>query len=63
MKKKKKKLILGLTGSIAAYKIPQMVSDLRKKEFNVFAVLTENALKFVTPCTMEGVTANPAFGF
>ena len=61
MKKKKKNIILGITGSIAAYKIPQMASDLKKDGFEIFAVITENAKNFLTPVTMEALTGNPAF--
>jgi len=61
MKKKKKALILGLTGSIAAYKIPQMARDLHLQGYDITAVLTENAKKFVTPWTLEALTGNPCF--
>jgi phosphopantothenoylcysteine decarboxylase / phosphopantothenate---cysteine ligase len=58
---KKKTVILGITGSIAAYKIPQMARDLRKEGFDVLAVMTRSALKFVTPWTLEALTGNPVF--
>ena len=58
---KKKSLIIGITGSIAAYKIPQMARDLHVQGYDVTAVLTENAQKFVTPWTLESLTGNPCF--
>jgi phosphopantothenoylcysteine decarboxylase / phosphopantothenate---cysteine ligase len=61
MKKKAKTIIIGITGSVAAYKIPQMAGDLKKQGFELYCVLTGNAQKFVTPWTMEAVTGSPAF--
>ena len=58
---KKKSLIIGITGSIAAYKIPQMARDLHVHGYDVISILTENAQKFVTPWTMEALTGNPCF--
>ena len=58
---KNKSLIIGITGSIAAYKIPQMARDLHLQGYHVTTVLTENAKQFVTPWTLEALTGNPCF--
>jgi len=60
-KTKKKTILLGLTGSIAAYKTPFIARELIKRGFNVFSIMTENARKFTTPFTMEALTGNPCF--
>ena len=52
-------IVLGITAGIAAYKIPQLVRLLTKKEHNVKVVLTENAKEFVTPLTLSTVSKNP----
>ena len=44
-------IVLGITAGIAAYKTPQLVRLLTKKEHNVKVILTENAKEFVTPLT------------
>ncbi|EFS98554.1 phosphopantothenoylcysteine decarboxylase/phosphopantothenate--cysteine ligase [Capnocytophaga ochracea F0287] len=53
-------IVLGITAGIAAYKTPQLVRLLTKKEHNVKVVLTENAKEFVTPLTLSTVSKNPA---
>jgi phosphopantothenoylcysteine decarboxylase len=48
-----KTVILGVTGSIAAYKAADLTSQLRKKGADVFPVLTAAAQKFITPLTLQ----------
>ena len=63
MEKKKdilenKKIIIGITGSIAAYKIASLVSLLIKRKSEVHIIMTQNACKFITPLTFETLTGN-----
>ena len=55
---RKKTVILGVTGGIAAYKAVNVASLLRKKDYDVHAVMTKNACEFVTPLTFETMTNN-----
>jgi phosphopantothenoylcysteine synthetase/decarboxylase len=48
-----KKIVLGVTGSIAAYKAADLVSQLRKRGADVFPVMTTAAQKFITPLTLQ----------
>ena len=52
-------IVLGITAGIAAYKTPQLVRLLTKKEHNVKVILTENAKEFVTPLTLSTVSKSP----
>lgn len=54
-----KKIIIGITGSIAAYKIPLLVRLLKKAGASVQVVMTEAATEFVTPLTLATVSGNP----
>ena len=53
-----KTVILGVSGGIAAYKIPNLASMLKKKNCDVHVIMTENATKFITPNTFEAITGN-----
>jgi phosphopantothenoylcysteine decarboxylase/phosphopantothenate--cysteine ligase len=55
------RLILGVSGSIAGYKAVELASKLAQAGAEVDAVLTEAALKFVTPLTFQSVTGRRAF--
>lgn len=55
----KKCVILGVTGGIAAYKMANVASALRKAGADVHVVMTENATQFITPLTFETLTNNP----
>ncbi|HZK43589.1 MAG TPA: bifunctional phosphopantothenoylcysteine decarboxylase/phosphopantothenate--cysteine ligase CoaBC [Syntrophomonadaceae bacterium] len=44
---------IGITGGIAAYKIADLVSKLKKEGFEVIVMMTEGATKFITPLTLE----------
>src|SRR5579862_7609286 len=54
-----KKIILGVTGGIAAYKSADLVRRLREVGAQVRVVMTENAKQFITPLTMQAVSGNP----
>lgn len=54
-----KKIILGITGSIAAYKTPQLVRLLVKSGADVQVVLTKEAGDFVSPLSLSTVSKNP----
>jgi len=56
---KGKKIILGITGSIAAYKIPFLIRLLKKEGAEVQVVTTPFALEFVTPLTLSALSENP----
>ena len=55
------KVIVGITGGIAAYKAPLLVRLLRKEGHEVKCVATEHALQFVTPLTLETVSGNKLY--
>ncbi|MBQ6889062.1 MAG: bifunctional phosphopantothenoylcysteine decarboxylase/phosphopantothenate--cysteine ligase CoaBC [Lachnospiraceae bacterium] len=55
---KGKHVVLAVTGSIAAYKIANLASMLKKKECNVTVLMTKNATNFINPITFETLTGN-----
>lgn len=55
---KKKTVILGVTGSIAAYKMANVASMLTKLGVDVHVILTKNATEFITAVTFETITGN-----
>jgi phosphopantothenoylcysteine decarboxylase/phosphopantothenate--cysteine ligase len=55
---KGKKILIGITGGIAAYKVPQLIRDLRRSGAEVRVVMTEPAKEFVTPLTLSTVSGN-----
>ena len=54
-----KKILIGITGSIAAYKIPLLVRLLKKDGADVRVVMTPSAKDFVTPLTLSTLSGNP----
>ena len=54
-------IILGVTGSIAAYKAADIASALVKHGHDVHCVCTAKALEFVTPLTLHTISRNPVF--
>ena len=54
-----KKIALGVTGSIAAYKAADLASLLVKKGHQVRVVMTQGAQKFITPLTLQTLSKNP----
>ena len=55
---KGRNVLLGVTGSIAAYKIAGLASALVKQHCNVDVIMTENATNFINPITFETLTGN-----
>ena len=55
---KDKTILLGVTGSIAAYKIANLASMLVKQHATVHVIMTRNACHFITPMTFETLTGN-----
>lgn len=53
-----KKIIIGVTGSIAAYKIAGLCSMLKKQKADVTVIMTQNATNFIHPITFETLTGN-----
>lgn len=54
-----KRIVLGVTGGIAAYKSADLVRRLREVGAEVRVVMTENAKQFITPLTMQAVSGYP----
>ena len=54
-----KTIVLGVTGSIAAYKAADLTSLLVKKGHNVHVVMTESARRFITPLTLQTLSKHP----
>lgn len=59
MAKPVRRVALGITGSIAAFKAPALVRGLVKKGVEVRCVLTPNGAHFVTPLTLAALSKNP----
>ena len=55
---KEKHIVLGVTGSIAAYKIASLASMLVKRQADVTVIMTPNATNFINPITFESLTGN-----
>ena len=56
-----RKVVLGITGSIAAYKACGIVSRLRESGAEVFVVMTKSATHFVTPLTLQTLSGNRVY--
>jgi len=54
-------IILGVTGSIAAYKAPDIVSKLKKHNYDIHVVMTKSGTGFITPLTMQTMSQNRVF--
>lgn len=57
---KNKYVILGVTGSIAAYKAASLASALKKQHCDVQVIMTANAQNFIHPVTFETLTGRNA---
>jgi phosphopantothenoylcysteine synthetase/decarboxylase len=55
----RKCVVLGVTGSIAAYKSAELTSLLYKQGHEVFVVMTRDATEFITPLTLQTLSKNP----
>jgi len=56
-----KKIVLGISGGIAAYKTPELARQLMQEGASVQVVMTEAAGQFVTAVTMQALTGNPVY--
>jgi phosphopantothenoylcysteine decarboxylase / phosphopantothenate---cysteine ligase len=56
-----KNVVIGVSGSIAAFKVAGWVSDLSKEEANVTVVMTSSAQKFITPLTFAALSGNAVY--
>lgn len=58
-KVKGKTIVVGVTGSVAAYKAAELVSTLRQQGANVYVLLTPSAARFVGAATFQSLSENP----
>jgi phosphopantothenoylcysteine decarboxylase/phosphopantothenate--cysteine ligase len=56
-----KKILLGVTGGIAAYKAAELVRRLGERGMEVHVVMTRAACGFITPATMQALSGNPVY--
>jgi phosphopantothenoylcysteine decarboxylase len=56
-----KRIVLGVTGSIAAYRAADLASSLAKEGFELDVVLTDEALRFITPLTFAALTRREVY--
>ncbi|MDN3652807.1 bifunctional phosphopantothenoylcysteine decarboxylase/phosphopantothenate--cysteine ligase CoaBC [Thalassotalea ponticola] len=54
-----KNIVLGVTGGIAAYKCAELIRRLKEQGANVRVIMTDGAKAFITPLTLQAVSANP----
>jgi phosphopantothenoylcysteine decarboxylase/phosphopantothenate--cysteine ligase len=57
----KKRILLGVTGGVAAYKAAELVRRLGEREIDVHVVMTAAACGFITPATMQALSGNPVY--
>lgn len=55
----KKTILIGITGGIAAYKACDLISNLKKLDFDIEVVMSKNASKFITPLTIGALINKP----
>ncbi|MDU1442278.1 MAG: bifunctional phosphopantothenoylcysteine decarboxylase/phosphopantothenate--cysteine ligase CoaBC [Clostridium cochlearium] len=54
----KKNIVIGVTGGIAVYKALDVISKLKKKNFNIHVIMTKSACEFVTPLSFQSLSQN-----
>ncbi len=57
----KRKILVGVSGGIAAYKAAEVISRLRKLHAQVHVVMTKSATEFITPLTLQSLSSNPVY--
>lgn len=55
------RVVVGISGGIAAYKVPELIRMLRKAGNEVKVATTKNALEFVTPLTLQTLSGHPVY--
>jgi phosphopantothenoylcysteine decarboxylase/phosphopantothenate--cysteine ligase len=60
-KKERKKVLLGLTGGVAAYKAAELVRRLGDHDIDVHVVMTKAACGFITPATLQALSGHPVY--
>ncbi|HNV85988.1 MAG TPA: flavoprotein [Candidatus Omnitrophota bacterium] len=58
---KDRRVLFCVTGSIAAYRVCDVISELRKREVQVRAMMTRHALEFITPLTLSSLTGHKVY--
>ena len=58
---RKRRILLGVTGGIAAYKAAELVRRLAERDIEVHVVMTESACGFITPATMQALSGHPVY--
>jgi len=53
------KIVIGITGSVAAYKAADLVSKLKQKDADLFVVMTKSATELIGPPTLKALSGNP----
>lgn len=61
MKASAKHIVLGVTGSIAAYKAADLIRRLQEKGFRVSVIMTREAEQFITPLTLASLSGEPVY--
>lgn len=61
VKHKTKKVLIGITGGIAVYKVCFLINQLKREGCEVKVIMTEAATKFVTPLTFQTLTNSPVY--
>ncbi len=54
-----KKIILGVTGSIAAYKAAELIRLLKKQGADVQVIMTKSAKEYISPLTLQALSGTP----
>lgn len=58
---RKKHIIIGITGGIAAFKAVQLCSNLMKQRYEIDVIMTKNACEFINPLTIEALTKKSVY--
>lgn len=61
MSERKPQIVLGVTGSIAAYKAGDIIRRLQDQGFEITVIMTAEAEKFITPLTLSTLSRNPVY--
>lgn len=56
-----KNIVIGVCGSIAAYKVPSIIRKLQEQGWNLRVIMTKSAKKFITPLTFETISKNQVY--